>query len=445
MRLSIVEDFTITRPRRSLDLSEVKNELTATSPIMISDRPFESISLQDIEQLVANGVGEARRLDFKQSIDASNREAQVELLRDIVALANSEGGLLIYGVREGEGDEAGVAAGIEGISGSPDQLALAIGSLLRDNVDERVSGVLQRSIPLPGGKFIHLIRVPASHLAPHMIANIRTTSPRFFARANTANEPMTARQIKDLARRQDTAAERAATRISLRVEALRDAATRRKHPLVGEKGPENQAILHIAPVFPPPGGWGYEEPEVRQRLLTVRTFGYQAGFQLEYSQHGAFQKSVAQRHMGFLKDGTLEGQLYDVVGEISGFNGLVFVASDLEQAVAAAFEDAAALAADGFLPAPCLCQLHLLGVAGARFYHSPIGRSESDRTISENQVKTDALVLSDWSERDTVMRQLLDHVWQAWGFPRCEHFDEQGRLIRFNPQGYRIPFPDENA
>ena len=412
---------------------------------MISDRPFESISLQDIEELVANRRGETRRLDFKQSIDPSNRDAQVELLRDIVALANSEGGLLIYGIREGEGDEAGVAVGIEGISGSSDQLALAIGSLLRDNVDERISGVLQRSIPFSDGKFIHLIRVPASHLSPHMLANIRTTSPRFFARANTANEPMTARQIKDLARRQDTAVERAAIRISLRVEALRDEATRRKHPLVAEKGPENQAILHIAPLFPPPGGWRYEDPEVGRRLLTVRTFGYQSGFQLEYSQHGAFQKSVAQRHMGFLRDGTLEGQLYDVVGETTGFNGLTFVASDLEQAIAAAFEDAVALAADGFLPAPCLCQLHLLGVAGSQFYHSPVGRAASGRTIADNEVTTDALVLSDWTEKDTVMRQMLDHVWQAWGFARCQHYDDQGRLIRFDPQGYRIPFPDENV
>lgn len=413
--------------------------------IVIADRPFESIALEDVQGLVEKGVEENRRLDFKRTIDLNNRDAQVELLRDIVALANTEGGLLIYGIREGEEDQAGVAVGIEGILGSADDLTLMVDSLLRDNVDERIPGVLQRSVPLPGGKFVHLIRVPASHLAPHMVANIRTTSPRFFARANTSNEPMTARQVKDLARRQDAAVERAAARITARVELLRKEASDRKHSFTNEKAPENQAVLHIVPLFPPSRGWGYEDSEVRSRLLTVRNFGYQAPFELEYTQHGAFQRSIGRRHMGFLRDGSLEGQMYDVVDSRTASKELIFVASDLEQAIAAAFEDAAALARDGFVPAPCLCQLHLLAVEGSRFHGTPGFRSIEGKAITDKEVRTDAIVLSDWSERDRVMRQLLDHVWQAWGFPQCGHYDEKARLIRFTPDGYRIPFPDDSG
>ena len=56
----------------------------------------------------------------------------------------------------------------------------------------------------------------------------------------------------------------------------------------------------------------------------------------------------------------------------------------------------------------------------------------------ENDFASDAIEIANWSEKNEVLRSILDHVWQGWGEARCQHLDERGELILFNPQGDRV-------
>lgn len=82
-------------------------------------------------------------------------QPKAAFLKDVVAMANADGGIIVYGMREGRGERAGVAVALDGISGSIDDLSNLIDNLLRNNTDERIS-VLHRDISLSEGKFAYL-------------------------------------------------------------------------------------------------------------------------------------------------------------------------------------------------------------------------------------------------------------------------------------------------
>ena len=64
------------------------------------NKELASISLADLEDLLANTVGESRTLEYKSQLNLRSREERIELLADITAFANTAGGDLLFGVTE---------------------------------------------------------------------------------------------------------------------------------------------------------------------------------------------------------------------------------------------------------------------------------------------------------------------------------------------------------
>ena len=67
--------------------------------------PIEMINQGILTSLVENQVAESRDLEFKQVLPGRSDEQVKEFLKDVTALANAQGGDLIFGVQ----DENGVA------------------------------------------------------------------------------------------------------------------------------------------------------------------------------------------------------------------------------------------------------------------------------------------------------------------------------------------------
>jgi predicted HTH transcriptional regulator len=77
-------------------------------------------------RLVADGVAEAKHIEYKRDIPTDKKEDRLEFLRDAASFANAEGGLLLYGMAE----ESGIPKDLPGVgSTNPDQ------EILRRNGD----------------------------------------------------------------------------------------------------------------------------------------------------------------------------------------------------------------------------------------------------------------------------------------------------------------------
>lgn len=233
----------------------------------IRTKAFTQIALTDVQDLIDREVREDRTIEYKERVDLESREGKVEFLKHVTAFANAAGGTIVIGAVEGEGDRRGVIVAFRGLHGSPDALGLSIAAALRDGVDERLEGVLHRPIAVGDGTHLHIVRVPASPLAPHMI-KLRTAEGRHYLRGNVSSDPMTARQIRELAIRTETAVVRAESVVEKRIGVLRERASRAQTRSASEGRTfyADQAVLHVASLFPRPGGWAFHSEETTRRM-----------------------------------------------------------------------------------------------------------------------------------------------------------------------------------
>lgn len=156
------------------------------------ERPWDQITLDDIEALVTYQRGESRTLDFKETFPAGDHKGVRDFLADVTAFANTDGGDIIIGVRE---DKNGVAAEVVGVDRTGlDQELRRIDDQLRTLVDPRVPQFTVRELARPDGRVVLVMRVSASLIAPHRVAYDK--SSRFFRRANRSNFEMSTSELR---------------------------------------------------------------------------------------------------------------------------------------------------------------------------------------------------------------------------------------------------------
>src|SRR6267143_4511428 len=81
---------------------------------------LETITEANLHSLVTEGRREDAQLEFKLTLPGSSDEEKKEFLKDVSAMANSQGGDIIYGIRDDRSnlDDAGKAAELVGITGA---------------------------------------------------------------------------------------------------------------------------------------------------------------------------------------------------------------------------------------------------------------------------------------------------------------------------------------
>ncbi len=141
-------------------------------------RDFENLDESDLRDLIeARRVREHIQLDYKQEPYAHNHSDAVEMLADVTAMANAQGGYIVLGVEEDTSQPDGTPKGLIGIPNG-DAEATWTQSLCISSIDEKIPGLRIRDIPLANGLSCVLIQVPNSPRKPHMVVHERHRSFR---------------------------------------------------------------------------------------------------------------------------------------------------------------------------------------------------------------------------------------------------------------------------
>ena len=157
----------------------------------------EAITEANLQALVTEGKREDTQLEFKLTLPSANDEGKREFLKDVTSMANSQGGDIIYGIREDRSnpDDAGKAAEVVGIGGvSIDATKLWMHELINSSVEERLLGVAIRDIPLAQGGFALVVRVPKSWNSPHVVRH--RNHWRFYARNSAGVYAMNVTELR---------------------------------------------------------------------------------------------------------------------------------------------------------------------------------------------------------------------------------------------------------
>jgi len=150
----------------------------------------------DLLELISNQVTENLSLDYKECGALQRTEGKKgEVAKDVSALANSAGGVLVYGIKESGHVPIELDAGVDPLDISKEWLEQVINS----RIERRIDGVRVHQVPLFGariGRVAYIVSVPASVRAPHMASD-----HRYYKRFNFESVPMEDYEVRDVSRR----------------------------------------------------------------------------------------------------------------------------------------------------------------------------------------------------------------------------------------------------
>ncbi|MFA1753965.1 AlbA family DNA-binding domain-containing protein [Xanthomonas campestris] len=150
-----------------------------------------TINSEWIEQLVKDQAQESLHLDFKRELPTKREDSRKELLKDVCALANTEGGRIVYGVQEGSD---GLAEAIVPITGEDqDDAQRRVDQCIADGIEPRVVGYTVSAILVNGG-YVLVIEVPQQYGGPFQ-TNFNNQR-RFVYRQGTMNLEMNYGQLR---------------------------------------------------------------------------------------------------------------------------------------------------------------------------------------------------------------------------------------------------------
>jgi hypothetical protein len=150
-------------------------------------KPLNEINLDDIKLLITNKTKESLTLEYKRDKYHKN----IDILKDISAMANASGGHLIIGIEQ---DNNGAAKNIVRIENAEEE-ALRIMASCNSAIDEIIRGLDYKIIDFNNTKSILIFFIPKSGRSPHMIAYDKKN--QIWVRSATANHRMTIDQVRE--------------------------------------------------------------------------------------------------------------------------------------------------------------------------------------------------------------------------------------------------------
>lgn len=124
---------------------------------------ISEITLENIKNLIKDEVCESKYIEYKRELTLSKNIA--EFLNDLTAMANSEGGDIIYGIEEEQGNPVKI---VDTYVDDLDGFQQKIENTLRDNIAPRIKYDI-KFIETGESTYLILIRIPKSTNAPHMV------------------------------------------------------------------------------------------------------------------------------------------------------------------------------------------------------------------------------------------------------------------------------------
>ncbi len=388
---------------------------------------FETISEGDLSRLVADGIGESRTLEYKEALVVATEDQKREFLSDVTALANTDGGDLVFGMKESNG----VAVELVGLKNlAPDDAIGRIENLLRDSIQPRLAGVQLRALPLSNGNHALLVRAPRSFSAPHMVRHHGVT--RFCGRNTNGKYDLDVHELRSAFLASETLSERLK---AFRVERI--------NRLLSGTAPvelsgDHLLVFHLLPVIGARADTRLATSSL-QALLNenmphpIAASGWGPGFNFDgllVSSSWGDNKShsyVQITRSGFLE--AVESQtLAPTASQIQGGELRKIIPSIAwEKRIIAATPSYLKALAELKLPPPYVASLSLLNVRDYIMFVGPRYYGNGTKPVDRDHLLTDEMLIESVNETPgRLLRPLFDQVWNACGWHGSINYDEAG-------------------
>ncbi len=383
---------------------------------------FEAVDTTLLKMVCDDAWPESSTLEFKRDAPGKADKDKLELLKDICALANSEGGDLVFGIDEVNG----VAASLVPITNEPaEALTRRIIQTVESGIEPRLLGMQTKQFDIDGG-YVLVLRVLPSFLGPHSFWV--NSSRRFVMRTGITTIDLTFDQLRMAFDRTASLGERARTFITERNQALiNNEMPKRLTPgpilavhfvplsgLAGKQAPDLQALYNKDYIRLVPSDWGTGNRVFNLDGLVVFPYGNPEEGHSGYTQlfrNGAME-AAALGGGSVQPNMTIPAKRFVYSIEMTKF---------FREHTQTFFS----LSHDHGLAGPAVVSFSVLRVKGYELESHSVfpyrNASTSDRSnLIAPEVWVDNL---ESAAVDDVVHSLLDTLWQGFGHARCPDYD----------------------
>jgi len=146
---------------------------------------LDQISHADLHAFL--GIRESKRLEYKRELSHDNKST---LLKAVTAFANTAGGDLVIGVEEADS----IATAIDGFAPTKgvDDYKLWLKNVLRDLIEPALQGIDIQEVACPNERWVFIVRVPRSWIGPHR----SLLDGHFYIRTSSSNERLDVPELR---------------------------------------------------------------------------------------------------------------------------------------------------------------------------------------------------------------------------------------------------------
>lgn len=372
-----------------------------------------------IESLRDQAIPEGRTLDYKRDLPIKNGKLDDEIVEDVVALANANGGDIVYGVSEKRYGQKKLnvpeeIVGVPELTASDGPTVVSqIENKLRDSISPRLPALHLRMVGVFSRGPVLVVRVGNSFVGPHMITLGRC---KFYTRNSVGKCEMDMHEIRS-----------AFLATGSLPEQLRKFRASRLDLLINERSARTPmgsryVAIHLVPLSALGIGISVDVVEAKRKhaelLRPVKSSGWDARMNADgviaFAGHDPRDDKSLQctSFVQLFRNGSIES-VSSSIFPIQGHDGISI----------AAFEDHLKVAIGNHLslyralgvPAPVYLMLTLVNVRGMRLVFGP-HFSGSEGTIDRDVLYVDEVVVDDLeADVDTLLHPAFEIIWHSAG------------------------------
>ncbi|ADG08623.1 ATP-binding protein [Caulobacter segnis] len=377
---------------------------------------FSELTEEDLARLVDGAISETINLEFKSTAYPLGPDGSREFLKDVSALANTNGGTLILGISE----EAGVATKITPITESDhDSLKRRLESLLRSGIQPPILGVRMHHVQIDDG-YVLSIYVPQSNYPPHRVSAQGKNS--FHLRHSTGVYEASMEELRALFSQTVT--------IRAKLESFR-----KKRLFMIENGDsaitvakgDGNLIVHLAPLYSPYGSVNLISAHERNELLRPM---HSSGWTPRFNVDGFANIRSGVECAGYtqlFRDGIIEATKIDIIR--SRNDERYIWARHIEEILSSSIPLYIKCLENIATPGPWIALISLQGISGSRVCCSIADLDwETPPEIRQKDLLLPPCLIVPSENRSEYIGSLkpaLDALWNAGGF--AEWSPEQNR------------------